>query len=62
MYLGMYERVVPIALVGQERECVETYIADHAVRQRFVGWLVEFCAACYANQEVWVVGRCGSHG
>ena len=35
------------------------YIADHAVVQRLVSWLVEFRTACYTDEEVWVVWRAG---
>ena len=55
--------LVLVGLAGWARLVCETYIANHAVVQRFVGGLVEFCAACYADEEVWAVGRCGgSHG
>jgi hypothetical protein len=37
------------------REHEVTYIANHTILQRFIGRLIEFRAACYAYEEVWVV-------
>jgi hypothetical protein len=37
-----------VVLVSRGRRIKITYIANHTVLQRLVGWLVEFCAACYA--------------
>jgi hypothetical protein len=44
-------------VVAAREESMNSYIAYHAVVQRFIGRLVEFCAACYADEEVWIVRR-----
>lgn len=40
--------------------CAFTYIANQAVGQRLVCWLVKLSAACYADKKIWII-RCWCH-